>query len=73
MRNNWTLKETIYKEDGDTTITEKDFNNKTSIVKCLKRQAPITGHVINELTKNHEVYFEYGGFKRKFEIFEDKG
>lgn len=68
----WTLKETIYREDGNTTIHEKPFRNKNEIIRSLKKQAPIYSDKIYSLTKEHEVIVEYGGLKRKLEIYEEK-
>jgi hypothetical protein len=65
------LRETIYHPEGETKITEKDFTNKSQVVKLCKKYAPITSKHIYELTKYNEVFFEFGGLKRKLEIIED--
>lgn len=66
----WSLKETIFKDDGNVSIHERPFRNKNEIIKSLKKAGPIYSSDIYTLTKDHEVYLEYGGIKRKFEIFE---
>ena len=66
----WALKETIYKDNGEVSIHERPFRNKNEIVRSLKKAGPIYSSDIYTLTKENEVYLEYGGFKRKFEIFE---
>lgn len=67
----WTLKETIFKTDGNTTIHEKPFANKNIIIRELKKNSPISSADIYVLTKNNSVEFVYNGLKRKFEITEE--
>lgn len=66
-----TLKETIYKEDGETTITEKGFKNKSSVIKLIKKIVPLYGDQIYQLSKFNELTCEFGGVKRKLEILDE--
>ena len=69
--NYWMLKETIFHTEGDTVIREKPFKNKNEIIRALKKSAPIYSNSIYELTKNNQCYLEFGGTRRKFEIYEE--
>jgi hypothetical protein len=67
-----TLRETIFHNENEQKITEKGFENKSQIIRALKRNAPLPNSVIDELAKHNEVEFEYDGKKRIFEIFRDE-
>jgi hypothetical protein len=65
------LKETIFKDNGNTSITEKPFESKAQILKQIKRYLAIPSAVIYALNIYDETEFIYNGTKRKFEIIQE--
>lgn len=65
------LKETIFKKDGNTVISEGGFKNRKEIFEVIKKVLERPHDVIYALMVHDECEFMWNGEKRRFEIIRE--